>query len=72
MTSAGAMYGNGGTRPLYTFSYFRPVENGILSRSGGFDATIARIHTIRLYNRCLTAAEVAANHEVDVRRFGIG
>jgi len=27
---------------------------------------------IRLYNRCLTAAEVTADYKVDVTRFGIG
>jgi len=72
ITSAGALYGNGGTRPLNTFSYFQEVENSILSQSGGFDATTARIYALRLYNRCLTAAEVTANYKVDVTRFRIG
>ena len=71
LTSTDKMYGNGGTGRCFSGTYFREVGNHILSSQGGFKASAARIHCIRIYSRILSADEVYSNYLVDKLRFGV-
>ena len=65
------IYGCGTTDNLFTFVYFKSLESSILSSSGKFQASTAAIHAIRIYSRCLSAAEIHENYLTDKLRFGI-
>lgn len=66
-----AVYYNGTLRSAhrYTFSSgSAPTENGVIY-IGGSSTGKFKYYNIRIYNRALTAEEIAANYAVDAQRF---
>jgi hypothetical protein len=57
------------------YRYYHMDSFGLGMKSGteykGFGDNQLRIHSIRIYNRVLTAEEIAHNYEIDKARFGL-